>query len=286
MAITEMEEAGMSRERFPETVNGDLKETNLRLERIKVGHLDIHYLTGGEGEPLIVIHGGGDSGRAWLKNAAELSRYYQVYVPDLPGFGHSKGSGVDFDLSSYVTFVEDFSRSLGLKHFHLAGHSLGGGIALHYALEFPHKTRRLVLISSLCLGREIALWSRILSLPIFYRIAKKTVVAVFKAIGWLVRKLNRPLEELTPPSLFRMSIGKGIMTAKGQTTVLVNRLSELLMPTLLVWGAKDPIVPVRHAYLAAERIPNCQVRIFQDSGHSVYRQRIREFSDVLVRFLG
>ena len=76
------------------------------------------------------------------------------------------------------------------------------------------------------------------------------------------------------------------MTAKGQTTVLVNRLSELLMPTLLVWGDKDPIVPVRHAYLAAERIPNCQVRIFQDSGHSVYRQRIREFSDVLVRFLG
>ena len=51
-------------------------------------------------------------------------------------------------------------------------------------------------------------------------------------------------------------------------------------------GARDPIVPVRHAYLAAERIPNCQVRIFQDSGHSVYRQRIREFSDVLVRFLG
>ena len=76
------------------------------------------------------------------------------------------------------------------------------------------------------------------------------------------------------------------MTIKGQTTVLVNRLSELLMPTLLVWGAKDNIVPVRHAHLAAEHISNCQVRIFQDSGHSVYRHRIREFSDLMVRFLG
>jgi 4,5:9,10-diseco-3-hydroxy-5,9,17-trioxoandrosta-1(10),2-diene-4-oate hydrolase len=259
---------------------------SLRPENVKVGQLDIHYLTGGEGEPLVVIHGGGDSGRAWLENAAELSKNYQVYLPDLPGFGHSKAIDEDFELSSYVTFIEDFSRSLGLGHFHLIGHSLGGGIALNYALKFPHKIKRLVLISSLCLGREIALWSRILSLPIFYRIAKKTIVSVFRAIGWLVKKINYPLEKVTPPSLFRMSIGKSIMTIKGQTTVLANQLSELLMPTLLVWGDKDPIVPVRHAILAAERIPNCQVRVFQDSGHSVYRHRIREFSDLMVRFLG
>ncbi len=276
----------MSKDTFSKEILSRLGGTNLRPESVKVGQIDVHYLTGGEGEPLIVIHGGGDSGRAWLRNAAELSRYYQVYLPDLPGFGRSKAAAEDFELSSYVTFVEDFSRSLGLGRFHLVGHSLGGGIALNYALRFPHKIKRLVLVSSLCLGREIAFWSRILSLPIFYRIAKKTVVSVFRAIGWLVRKLNCPLEKLTPPSLFRMSIGKSVMTAKGQTTVLVNQLSELLMPTLLVWGAKDNIVPVHHAYLAAERIPNCQVRVFQNSGHSVYRQKIREFSDLMVRFLG
>lgn len=276
----------MSQGTFPEVVNSAMKAANLRPENIKVGHLDIHYLTGGEGEPLIVIHGGGGSGRAWLKNAAELCKYYQVYIPDLPGFGRSKALDDDFALPSYVAFVEDFSHSLGLGHFHLLGHSLGGGIALQYALNFPHKIERLVLISSLCLGQEIAFWARILSLPLFYRIAKQTVVSVFKALGWLVRKLNCPLGKLTPPSLLRMSIGKSVMTVKGQTNVLVNRLSELLVPTLLVWGAEDNIVPVRHAFLAAERIPNCQVRVFQNSGHSVYRQRLNEFSDMLVRFLG
>ncbi len=276
----------MSQDTFSEEVISHLSGTGLRPECIKVGQLDIHYLTGGEGEPLIVIHGGGGSGRAWLKNAAELSKYYQVYLPDLPGFGRSKAIAEDFELSSYVAFVEDFSRSLGLGHFHLIGHSLGGGIALNYALRFPHKIKRLVLVSSLCLGREIAFWSRILSLPVFYRIAKKTVVSIFKAIGWLIRKLNCPLEKITPPSFLRMSIGKSVMTVKGQTNVLVNRLSELLIPTLLVWGANDNIVPVHQAYLAAARIPNCQVRVFQNSGHSVYRQRIREFSDLLVRFLG
>ena len=258
----------------------------MRPGRVKVGHLDIHYLTGGKGEPLIVIHGGGDSGNAWLRNVAELSKYYQVYLPDLPGFGRSKTASEDFDLSSYVTFVEDFSRSLGLERFHLVGHSLGGGIALRYALDFPHRIERLVLVSSLFLGREIALWARVMSLPVFYRVARKTVAGVFRALVWLVRKLHCPLGKITPPSLLRMSIGKSIMMVKGQTTVLMSRLSELLMPTLLVWGANDNIVPARHAFLAARQIPNCQVRVFQNSGHSVYRQRIREFSDLLVRFLG
>ncbi len=276
----------MSQQILSEISDRDNRLDDLRPESIRVGHLDIHYLTGGEGEPLILIHGGGDSGRAWRQNAIELSKYYRVYLPDLPGFGLNKAIADDFSLPSYVTFVEDFSRSLGLGHFHLVGHSLGGGIALNYALKFPHRIKRLVLVSSLCLGSEIAFWARIFSLPIFYRIAKQTVVSVFKAMGWLVRKLNCPLEKLTPPSLFRMSIGKGIMTIKGQTTVLANRLSELLMPTLLIWGAKDNIVPVRHASLAAELIPDCQVRVFQDSGHSVYRHRIHEFSNLLVRFLG
>lgn len=276
----------MGKNTFQTVINGNLAADNLRPGCIKVGHFDIHYLTGGEGEPLIVIHGGGDSGHAWLKNVAELSKYYQVYLPDLPGFGRSKSTEENFDLSSYVTFVEDFSRSLGLGHFHLVGHSLGGGIALRYALDFPHRIKRLVLVSSLCLGSEIALWARIMSRPVFYRIARKTIAGVFRAIGWLVRNLHCPLGKITPPSLLRMSIGKSVMTVKGQTTVLLNRLSELLMPTLLVWGANDNIVPAHHAFLAAEQIPNCQVRVFQNSGHSVYRQRMREFSDLLVRFLG
>ena len=275
----------MSKETFSEMSDHNTKGDKLRSENVRVGRLDVYYLTGGEGEPVIVIHGGGESGSAWLENVAELARYYQVYLPDLPGFGRSKAISERFELSSYVTFVEDFSRSLGLKHFHLIGHSLGGGIALHYALKCPHKIKRLVLVSSLCLGEEIALWSRIMSLPIFYRIVKKIIVSVFRAVGWLVKRLHYPLGKVNPPSLLRMSIGQSIMTLKGQTMVLVNRLSELLVPTLVVWGANDNIIPVRHAYAAAELIPNCQVRVFQNSGHSVYKHRIREFSELMVQFL-
>jgi len=78
---------------------------NLRRESMKLGKLDVSYLAGGQGDPLIVIHGGGDSGRAWLQNAVELSKQYSVYVPDLPGFGLSQSMSDNFDLPKYVAFV-------------------------------------------------------------------------------------------------------------------------------------------------------------------------------------
>ena len=259
--------------------------TRLRSEKIKVGELDIRYFIGGKGDPLVVIHGGGGSGSDWLKSAIQLSKYYTIYVPDLPAFGRSKSIGADFDLLRYVAFLEDFSNSLGLESFHLAGHSLGGGIALQYALKFPHKIRRLVLISSLCLGKEIALWCRVLSHPIFYRFLKKVILSILgvhKSIGLLFRKT---FAFENPPFLVRMSVGQSIMTLKGQTTVLLSRLSELLMPTLLVWGARDSIVSAQHAYAAARLIPNCQVHIFDKCGHSVYKHRTPEFLHLLIQFL-
>jgi len=260
--------------------------SNLRSESIKVGELDIRYLTGGQGDPLVVLHGGGDSGKTWLQNAIELSKYYSIYVPDLPGFGLSQSMSDNFDLSEYVIFVEDFAHNLGLKQFYLVGHSLGGGIALHYALKFPQKIRRLVLVSSICLGKEIALWARVLSHPIFYRLLGGAALSILKAVSWLVRLSYAPFEITNSPSLVRMSIGKSIMTLKGQTTVLLSQLSELLVPTLLVWGAKDSIVPVSHAYAAAQLIPDCQVQVFKSCGHSVYKHKVHEFSQLLVKFLG
>lgn len=108
-------------------------------KNIKVGELDIHYVTGGQGEPLVVIHGGLNGAGAWRKTVTELSKNYTVYVPDLPGFGHSQETNVDYYVPEYVEFVEEFSKSLGLESFYLMGHSLGGGIAVNYALKSPKK---------------------------------------------------------------------------------------------------------------------------------------------------
>jgi pimeloyl-ACP methyl ester carboxylesterase len=258
---------------------------NIHSEKIKVGNLNIRYFTGGQGDPLVIIHGGGDGARAWLKNAEELSKYYSVYIPDLPGFGRSQSANDKFYLPEYVAFVEDFSSTLGIDRFHLMGHSIGGGIALHYALKFPQKITGLVLVSSWCLGIEAALWIRLLSHPALCRSFGEAGIVVSKGIKWLARLFYAPFRFANPITRVKMDIGKTMVTWRGQTIVLQNRLSELTMPTLLVWGDGDNVVPAAHAYMAAELIPDCQLHVFEGCGHNVYRQELQEFSQLLSRFL-
>ena len=259
---------------------------NIHSKKIKVGKLDIHYVTGGHGEPLVVIHGGANGAGAWKENLVELSKNYTIYVPDLPGFGHSQPMDGDCYIPELVEFIDDFSDKLGLESFHLMGHSLGGGVALSYVLKFPHKIKRLVLISSMCMGREIALWVRFLSSSVFCRSIGVAAFGILKAIKWVAERLFARFEFVIPFTRASMLLGSSITTFKEQATVLANRLSEIMVPTLVIWGAKDSILPVKHAYAAAQLIPLCQIKVFEDCGHSVYRQRIPEFSQLLTDFLG
>jgi len=259
---------------------------NIHSKKMKVGELDVHYLTGGDGDPLIVIHGGSEGARAWTKTMVELSKNNTIYVPDLPGFGHSQAMDSGYYIPELVEFVDEFSHKLGLKSFHLMGHSLGGGIALTYALKFPSKVKKLILVNSMFLGKEIALWVRLLSTPALIRLTGAAALAVLRCAKWVADLLFEPFEFVHPVSEASIALGGRVTTLKAQTTVLVNRLSEIMGPTLVVWGAKDPILPVSQAYDAAQLIPDCQVKVFEDGGHSVYRQKITEFSQLLARFLG
>ncbi len=254
--------------------------------KTKVDGLDVHYYKAGQGEPLVVVHGGGGDARTWWHNIEALSENYTVYAPDLPGYGASQPLDGHYFIPELAGFVGSFSDNLGLDRFHLVGHSLGGGVALNYALESPHKIRKLVLVSSLCLGSEISLWIRLLSMPALIRSLGGLTLAVLRGVKWLVKAFLAQVEFIMPLSPSSVSIGGSVTTLKEQTLVLANRLSEVLMPTLLVWGAKDLIVPVRQAYAAAQVIPDCQLKVFQNRGHNVHRDEVKQFSHVLTGFLG
>jgi pimeloyl-ACP methyl ester carboxylesterase len=98
--------------------------------------------------------------------------------------------------------------------------------------------------------------------------------------------LLSPRELAIPVSNTMVNLGSSITTFREQTLVLAGRLSEIMMPTLVVWGSKDQIVPVRHAYAAALVIPDCQLKVFENRGHNVHRDEIQKFSQLLTRFLG
>jgi pimeloyl-ACP methyl ester carboxylesterase len=259
--------------------------SNIQTKTIKVEGRDVLYYTAGQGEPLVVIHGGGGDARTWWRNIDELAGKYTVYAPDLPGYGGSQPLDGRYYIPELSEFIDKFARSLGLEKFYLMGHSLGGGIALNYALKSPQKIIKLVLVSSLCLGREIAFWVRLFTLPALIRSIGALMVFVFKSVTWLAKQLN-PAEYIMTLSPASMAVGCSITTFRHQTLVLEQRLSEVKMPTLLVWGGKDPIVPVKQAYRAAKAIPDCRVEVFKNRGHNVHRDELKKFSSIITRFLG
>lgn len=259
--------------------------SKIQSKTIKVNGSDVHYYTAGQGEPLVVIHGGGGDARTWWKNISELAEKYTVYAPDLPGYGGSQPLDGHYYIPELSEFIGSFATSLGLETFHLVGHSLGGGVALDYALKSPQKIKKLVLVSSLCLGREIAFWVRLMSIPALIRSLGALTVTILKGVKWLAEQLN-PAGYIMPLSAASVTVGGSITTFKQQTLVLDNRLAEIRVPTLLVWGAKDPIVPVRHAYQAARVIPDCRVKVFENRGHNVHRDELKQFSSTLTGFLG
>lgn len=252
---------------------------------MKVGSLDIRYYTGGHGHPLVIVHGGGDGARSWRQNMDELAKHYTIYVPDLPGFGRSQPDG-ERSIPELVTFIDDFTKRLGLKKFHLVGHSIGGGIALHYSLQFPGKISKLVLANSMYLGEDIAPWVRILSSSAMIKTVGLAAHKLLEGIKFLLNLVYAPLHFLNPLPRVKLNFGNLMTTLAEQTVLLQNQFPGMLMPVLLVWGENDAIVPVSNAYTAQQLMPDWQLHIFKGCGHSVYRQKASAFSQLIIKFLG
>ena len=252
---------------------------------IKVNGLNVRYYTAGQGEPLLVIHGGAGDAKTWWKNIAELALKYTGYAPDLPGFGGSQPLSGNYYIHELSEFIGKFAAGIGLDKFNLVGHSLGGGIALDYTLKSPNKVKKLVLISSLCLGREVGFWLRFLSIPGLIHSLATLVMGVLQGVKWVAKQLKR-VEYVIPLTPAIIHVGENLTIFNRQSLVLESRLAEVHVPTLLVWGAKDPIVPVRQAYAAARMIPDCRLKVFEKRGHNVHREELKQFSSVLAGFLG
>lgn len=256
----------------------DVERHNIEIDR-----KNIRYYRGGQGEPLLIIHGGNSHGRVWANNLKDLYKNYTVYVPDLPGFGMSQSLEGNYYVPELVDFINKFTGSIGLESFNLLGHSLGGAVATTYALQFPGKVKRLVVIDSMCFGQEIALWVRVLSTPTFCHSIGKATVSLFKGFKWLMEAAFRSMEFIIPFSEASLVIGCSAVNLQTQSMVLKHRLSEIAIPTLVIWGKSDRIVPVKQAYAAATVIPNCQLMVLK-GGHCAYAGNL-EFSTELNRFL-
>ena len=260
------------------------------------------YAQAGSGPVLLLIHGIAGSMENWQEVIEQLGRRHTVVAPNLPGHGGSAPGAGDYSLGTLAAGLRDLLVALGHERATLVGHSLGGGVAMQFAYQFPEMTERLVLVASGGLGREVSAILRAAALPGAELFIGATA-ALGRAVGSKVGRALavgglRPTTDVAEVARGYASLVdrdrraaflttlRGVVNAGGQRVNADDRLYLAQgIPVLIIWGERDRIIPVRHAETAHEAIPGSRLEVFENVGHLPQLEAPVRFIAVLERFI-
>jgi pimeloyl-ACP methyl ester carboxylesterase len=273
-----------------------------------VPHAELHgkqvsYELMGEGPALVLIHGITSSSRTWRSVIGGLAETHTVLAPDLLGHGRSGKPRGDYSLGAYASGIRDLTSLLGIDRATVVGHSLGGGIAMQFAYQFPDRLERLVLVDSGGLGDEVSIALRAATLPgaefvlplLFSPLTRDAGRAVARTLGWLglkananVRGLAEGVDSLADADARRAFVhtARSVIDPRGQRVDARDRLYlSRDVPTMLIWGSDDPIIPVSHGEQAHELMPHSRFEVFPGAGHFPFNDDPERFVAVLSDFI-
>ena len=273
---------------------------NLEAEYIVVNGTKIRYIVKGSGSPVLLVHGFGQFLEVWWFNIGPLSQHYQVYAMDLPGHGLSEKPAVDCTFSIVTEFIIDFMEALGIGHASLIGHSMGGSICLDEAINFPDKVDRIILVDSGGLSEKVPLLYRLCALPVLGDILVRPTIKAGVRHGIkrafynpdLVTEdmVNLNYELLRKPGVkaaMLSIIRSGISISRSNPeTIITDKLRLVKVPTLLIHGAQDAVIPLKYAQNASRLIPDCRLEIINECGHCPHLEKASEFNEAVISFLG
>jgi pimeloyl-ACP methyl ester carboxylesterase len=275
-----------------------VRETEVRLH----GHR-LCYRTGGRGPVLLLIHGITNSSASWEPVFAQLATRFTVIAPDLLGHGQSAKPRGDYSLGASASLMRDLMVVLGYERATIVGHSLGGGIAMQMAYQFPERVERLVLVSSGGLGRQVTPMLRAVALPaaeyVLPLLASQPLVgAGTKLGGWIQRAGLRVGSDITAMASGVASLrdiearrafvhtARSVIDIAGQRVSAIDKLYLAeAVPTLILWGDRDSIIPARHGIRAHELMPGSRLRIFEGAGHFPHHDDPTGFAAALTDFV-
>ncbi|MEA2292761.1 MAG: hypothetical protein QOE86_400 [Solirubrobacteraceae bacterium] len=273
-----------------------------------MAELELHgqrvtYEHRGEGPVIVLIHGITSSSRTWRSVLDGLAERHTVVAPDLLGHGRSGKPRGDYSLGAYASGVRDLLAVLGLERATVVGHSLGGGIAMQFAYQFPERLERLVLVDSGGLGEEVSLVLRAATLPgsefvlplLFSPVSRTAGRGLARVLGRLgvhpsanTRGLAEGLDSLGDGDARRAFVhtARSVIDPRGQRVDARDRLylSEEV-PILLVWGGRDRIIPLAHGRRAHELMPDSRLEIFPRAGHFPFNDDPARFVEIVTDFI-
>jgi pimeloyl-ACP methyl ester carboxylesterase len=262
----------------------------------------VTYRRGGSGPALLLLHGVTDSSATWEGVAPALAEHFTLIAPDLLGHGESATPRGDYSLGAHASGVRDVLSALGIDHVTVVGHSLGGGVAMQFAYQFPERCERLVLVSSGGLGREVHLLLRAAALPgadwVLPALTSAGLLGVGRRAGDLLRRLRlAPSGDLAVLAHGFASLDndgsrqaflhtvRAVIEPSGQRVSAHDRLDLAgLLPSLIVWGEKDSIIPVEHGEAAHAAMPGSRFEVFPEAGHMPHGADPERFAALLIEF--
>ena len=263
---------------------------------------ELAYVTGGEGLTLLLLHGIGGDWRTWEPVLDGLARRHRVVAVDLPGHGSSSKSAGDCSLGGLANALRDLCSALGIERATLIGHSLGGGIAMQFAYQFPERCERLGLVSSGGLGSDVGLILRLAALPgseLFLWLTASPFRSLVNLAGGAGRALRlraaadaefyaRAYAALGDRDNRAAFLGtlRSVVGTRGQLVDARDRLYLAQhMPTLIVWGEQDAMLPVAHAREAHDAMPDSRLEIFDGAGHLPHLDDPKRFVAIVEDFV-
>ncbi|MBA3302018.1 MAG: alpha/beta fold hydrolase [Thermoleophilaceae bacterium] len=275
----------------------------MKPDRAELHGQNVTYHRMGEGPAIVLIHGITSSSRSWREVMPALARKHTVIAPDLLGHGRSAKPRGDYSLGAYASGVRDLLTYLDIPRATLVGHSLGGGIAMQFAYQFPERLERLVLVGSGGLGSEVSLVLRAASLPgaeyvlplLFGSVPRDAA----KGVGVLLGKLGvKPSADVRGMAEGFESLGDGdarraflhtvrsVIDPAGQRVDARDRLYLAAeVPSLLIWGERDRIIPLHHGREAHELMPQSRLEVFRRAGHFPFYDDPDRFVSVIEEFI-
>jgi pimeloyl-ACP methyl ester carboxylesterase len=253
---------------------------------------------------LLLIHGVGSDGTTWDAVAPALAQRYTVVVPDLLGHGRSAKPRADYSIGGYANGMRDLLGVLDIDRATIIGHSFGGGVAMQFAYQFPDRTDRLGLIACGGLGPQVSVALRALTLP-----GASTALGMSRLIpAGVARATLRAARGLGLPAALAAELSEALAVHTGlrdpaARTAFLHALRHVVdwhgqvitmrdraylidgLPTLVVWGDQDHVVPVEHAHIAAEALPGATKIVLPGVGHFPHREAPEAFVVAVADFV-
>lgn len=263
----------------------------------------------GSGPALLLIHGIGDNSSTWNEVIPHLAKNFTVIAPDLLGHGRSDKPRADYSIAAYANGMRDLLTVLNIERATVIGHSLGGGVALQFAYQFPQMVERLVVVAPGGVTKDVNPALRFASVPVagaalsllqvpgcitalnlLGKVADQLYQGPFKSVTVFhdAPDLVRVLSDLPDPTAREAFLRtlRAVVDWRGQVVTMLDRCYLTgQLPVQIIWGDVDSVIPVSHAHLAHSALPDSRLEIFAGSGHFPFHDDPIRFLRVVEEFI-